>query len=225
VVPETGVEPARLFRHWILSPARLPIPPPGQRAAGYGGGADASNPKTTIPRGDVWSIEKGAGDGGRRRPGASRRDARERARCARARASSSGSIARPPRASRSRSRTTPRPVGRSIAWARPSSSAPGSASSPARAAPRAAASSSGSSKRSARAGSAPSAARAGAPPWCPSAASSCRRWSSSRPGRRVRSRAIGSSSCRSARPRPAREKASRPTVRPRGGPRRSCPFA
>ncbi|SVE34273.1 uncharacterized protein METZ01_LOCUS487127 [marine metagenome] len=28
-VPETGVEPARLFRHTDLNRARLPIPPPG----------------------------------------------------------------------------------------------------------------------------------------------------------------------------------------------------
>ena len=27
LVPGTGLEPARLLRHWILSPARLPIPP------------------------------------------------------------------------------------------------------------------------------------------------------------------------------------------------------
>jgi hypothetical protein len=28
-VPEAGIEPARYCYHWILSPARLPIPPPG----------------------------------------------------------------------------------------------------------------------------------------------------------------------------------------------------
>ena len=30
VVPEAGLEPARPYGHWILSPVRLPIPPPGQ---------------------------------------------------------------------------------------------------------------------------------------------------------------------------------------------------
>ena len=29
-VPEAGVEPARYCYHWILNPARLPIPPLGQ---------------------------------------------------------------------------------------------------------------------------------------------------------------------------------------------------
>ena len=29
-VPGAGIEPARHCYHWILSPARLPIPPPGQ---------------------------------------------------------------------------------------------------------------------------------------------------------------------------------------------------
>jgi hypothetical protein len=29
VVPEAGIEPARYCYHWILSPARLPIPPFG----------------------------------------------------------------------------------------------------------------------------------------------------------------------------------------------------
>ena len=29
-VPGAGIEPARTNVHWILSPARLPIPPPGQ---------------------------------------------------------------------------------------------------------------------------------------------------------------------------------------------------
>ena len=28
-VPEAGVEPARYYYHWILNPARLPIPPLG----------------------------------------------------------------------------------------------------------------------------------------------------------------------------------------------------
>jgi hypothetical protein len=28
-VPEAGIEPARYCYHWILSPARLPIPPFG----------------------------------------------------------------------------------------------------------------------------------------------------------------------------------------------------
>ena len=30
MVPGTGFEPARPLRHWILSPARLPIPPSRQ---------------------------------------------------------------------------------------------------------------------------------------------------------------------------------------------------
>ena len=29
-VPGVGIEPTRHCYHWILSPARLPIPPPGQ---------------------------------------------------------------------------------------------------------------------------------------------------------------------------------------------------
>ena len=29
-VPEAGIEPARYCYHWILNPARLPIPPLGQ---------------------------------------------------------------------------------------------------------------------------------------------------------------------------------------------------
>jgi hypothetical protein len=31
MVPGAGIEPARLLRRGILSPLRLPIPPPGHR--------------------------------------------------------------------------------------------------------------------------------------------------------------------------------------------------
>jgi hypothetical protein len=37
-VPLAGLEPARCFHHLILSQARLPIPPQGQREAEYSGG-------------------------------------------------------------------------------------------------------------------------------------------------------------------------------------------
>ena len=30
MVPEAGIEPARYFYRGILSPLRLPVPPPGQ---------------------------------------------------------------------------------------------------------------------------------------------------------------------------------------------------
>lgn len=30
IVPGVGIEPTRYCYHWILSPARLPIPPSGQ---------------------------------------------------------------------------------------------------------------------------------------------------------------------------------------------------
>ena len=31
MVPRAGLEPARSYEHWILSPRRLPIPPPWQK--------------------------------------------------------------------------------------------------------------------------------------------------------------------------------------------------
>lgn len=34
-IPRVGIEPTRCHHHWILSPARLPVPPPRQEHAQY----------------------------------------------------------------------------------------------------------------------------------------------------------------------------------------------
>ena len=37
-VPETGIEPVQPFSgYWILSPARLPVPPPGYKSCQHSG--------------------------------------------------------------------------------------------------------------------------------------------------------------------------------------------
>ena len=60
LVPETGIEPARPYGHYILNVARLPIPPPGQAALSKRG------PEEYAERGLVCNWERGftnSGDG------------------------------------------------------------------------------------------------------------------------------------------------------------------
>ena len=67
VVPLAGLEPARCFHHLILSQARLPIPPQGQRGVDNSGGVGGVNAQMLLAGGRHLGGEWGAGWGRRER--------------------------------------------------------------------------------------------------------------------------------------------------------------
>jgi hypothetical protein len=53
-VPQTGLEPVRPYSHRILSPACLPIPPPGRVEKKIGQVSDLSGRRDSNPRPQPW---------------------------------------------------------------------------------------------------------------------------------------------------------------------------
>ena len=60
-IPAAGVEPARPCGHWILSPARLPIPPRRQSITGVAG-FEPTHEGVKVPCLTAWLYPKNIGE-------------------------------------------------------------------------------------------------------------------------------------------------------------------
>lgn len=66
-IPAAGVEPARPCGHWILSPARLPIPPRRQSITGVAG-FEPTHEGVKVPCLTAWLYPKNIGEWGESNP-------------------------------------------------------------------------------------------------------------------------------------------------------------